>query len=557
MLVSIRLVGIRKAWSGVIVAVKDPSSESSRFSFEAVPFWIALLSVDERQLWHEGRLDAEAISLGISGWAVPLSVTAVGPIETPLLPRAGKLPAAPLLQLKESLTPMSELELVDQLQPWWSQPQALRLFGRPLLLLEGAQHLTHPYFSLRRLHRMASDLLLLTRDSGCVMQRMDQGFDGQIQALDDGSLDHPPNYLQHLRSAHHEMVSVGFWIPSVQALTQSRDPVWRDGSAEAYEEWLLQSTAWSCLRFLGEVEAPVFIASWQGHQRWYPSGSSTVNDNEFAVGTTSLSEGSQWRSWGKAQSEHVALLIHGYYLDKLAAMLHRLPAGGLQDGVPGLDLYVSTPFEQLDKAEVLLRSQGWPQVQLVGVANRGRDIAPFLLELLPAALQQRHSVFVKLHTKASPHLQKGDDWGQHLVDALLDFKFLEELPKLLLHDPSLGLLTPAGTLLPMSVALQRNAWHLRRLLLEQGCCGQWVLQQKFAAGSMVCGRLQALQPLLDLGLSLEHFEPESGQTDGTLAHALERWISLVILEQKLRIDVIPGTAVSVPRFGYGWLEPLA
>ena len=50
---------------------------------------------------------------------------------------------------------------------------------------------------------------------------------------------------------------------------------------------------------------------------------------------------------------------------------------------------------------------------------------------------------------------------------------------------------------------------------------------------MMAGRLSALRPLLDLGLRLDQFEPEAGQTDGTLAHALERWIGVVIQQQGL------------------------
>ncbi|MDA7685544.1 rhamnan synthesis F family protein [bacterium] len=182
-------------------------------------------------------------------------------------------------------------------------------------------------------------------------------------------------------------------------------------------------------------------------------------------------------------------MLHGHYLDKLETMLARLPAGGDCQGWPGLDIYVSTPLEQLDQVERLLRQQGWPRVHLVGVANRGRDIAPFLLELFPAALQQGHSAFVKLHTKVSPHLQKGDDWGEHLVDALLDPELLRELPERLRQHPSLGLLVPPGTLLPMSVALRANEQHLERLLHNQNWSGHWAAQQSYAAGSMVCGRL--------------------------------------------------------------------
>ena len=47
-------------------------------------------------------------------------------------------------------------------------------------------------------------------------------------------------------------------------------------------------------------------------------------------------------------------------------------------------------------------------------------------------------------------------------------------------------------------------------------------QQSFPAGSMYWCRLQALRPLLDVQLSEAEFEDETGQVDGTLAHAIER-----------------------------------
>jgi hypothetical protein len=54
---------------------------------------------------------------------------------------------------------------------------------------------------------------------------------------------------------------------------------------------------------------------------------------------------------------------------------------------------------------------------------------------------------------------------------------------------------------------------------------------------MFWARTAALRPLLDLGLSFGDFPPETGQTDGTLGHAIER-LYLYACE----------------RAGFGWLK---
>ena len=49
---------------------------------------------------------------------------------------------------------------------------------------------------------------------------------------------------------------------------------------------------------------------------------------------------------------------------------------------------------------------------------------------------------------------------------------------------------------------------------------------RFPVGSMFWARSAALKPLLDLDLQPQHFPPEAGQVDGTLAHAIERMLGV-------------------------------
>ena len=120
-------------------------------------------------------------------------------------------------------------------------------------------------------------------------------------------------------------------------------------------------------------------------------------------------------------------------------------------------------------------------------------------------------------------------------------------------DPKLGLFAPPGTLLKTSIALGCNADHLQMLLEKMQWDGAWALAQAYVAGSMMAGRLSTMKSMEQLDLTIENFETEKGQTDGTLAHALERLISWQYANQGLAIKIVPGNSPSVPEFGFGWV----
>ena len=77
-----------------------------------------------------------------------------------------------------------------------------------------------------------------------------------------------------------------------------------------------------------------------------------------------------------------------------------------------------------------------------------------------------------------------------------------------------------------------------------------LLARQYLGGSMFIAKVEVLRPLLLLGLQIEDFELESGQVDGTLAHALERWIGIVAETNGYSLAQLSGNDKLVPQFGF-------
>jgi lipopolysaccharide biosynthesis protein/glycosyltransferase involved in cell wall biosynthesis len=178
-------------------------------------------------------------------------------------------------------------------------------------------------------------------------------------------------------------------------------------------------------------------------------------------------------------------------------------------------------------------------VLLLREDNRGRDIRPFLVTLRKLA-QLGYKLACKIHTKQSPQLDNGDQWRSSLISPLLGgdsaIAIAEER---FLSQPDLGLLAPPGSLVDLSIQ-EINAGNrvwLDRLLPKMGRADLiGTYRTRFPAGSMYWFRVQALAGLVDLVLEDDSFEPETGQLDGTLAHAIERLIVLYASIEGYRVE---------------------
>jgi lipopolysaccharide biosynthesis protein/tetratricopeptide (TPR) repeat protein len=215
----------------------------------------------------------------------------------------------------------------------------------------------------------------------------------------------------------------------------------------------------------------------------------------------------------------LAVIVHAYYLDILPEILSRC---GSYEGQA--HFVFTTPPSQSSQLEAML--EGFAHsYEILPVDNRGRDVAPFL-QALAHIWERRFRYVLKLHTKKSTHRGDGGQWLQEFLGALADGRRLSAIIATLEHAPDIGLVGPASQVLPMNTYWGSNAARVQALARRLGVDDLDFRNRLFIAGTMFLARLEALEPLMALSLTSADFEIEEGQVDGTLAHALERLISV-------------------------------
>lgn len=244
-----------------------------------------------------------------------------------------------------------------------------------------------------------------------------------------------------------------------------------------------------------------------------------------------------------SQSRKLRLGIHVHLYNR-----HLYPElYGYLKAFPALfDLFLTVTDEKfIPIAEKIFRREGIPNLQkltVLLVENRGRDVAPWLVDL--AKYQNRYDLFCHLHGKESAQYETarsglGADWRDYLFINLLAQEAVEDIMYLFEIDPQLGIVFPE----PFEfIANIYNGAKLNLLgtmgedklfpgLLERmGMSGDIDMKTVFySVGTMMWYRPKALKPLFDLNLKYEDFPEEPIGVGGTLAHAVERLPPLVAL----------------------------
>ena len=204
-----------------------------------------------------------------------------------------------------------------------------------------------------------------------------------------------------------------------------------------------------------------------------------------------------------------------------------------------LDIYVTITdrdaqrtVENLFSAACIPHAQ---EVRVLPVPNRGRDIAPWVLDMRPC--QARYDLFCHVHAKESAHFDFGEQWRRYLFDNLLTPAAVGGILALFRQRPRLGCLFPP-VFPPLADFMNARGippsgldgeWGmardlLRRMGLRHRLCRSDLF---FPVGSMLWYRPAALRQLFTVDLRREEFAAEPIGVAGTLAHAIERLPALL------------------------------
>lgn len=212
-----------------------------------------------------------------------------------------------------------------------------------------------------------------------------------------------------------------------------------------------------------------------------------------------------------------ALVAHLYYLDLLPEILacrNILPAGAI--------LHLTVPVDRAEQAQELVIHL--PDVIIHPFENRGRDIAPFIC-LLNAGVFDDYDAVLKLHTKRSPQLWDGEIRRKLLFTLLAGERNATWRMLTAFEAKDTGIIGWRAAYRTARPYWMANEARVRDIVAKMKAPDE-AMRLGFFEGSMFWFRPTALDALRSLQLTQADFEPEAGQLDGTLHHAIERCFTI-------------------------------
>lgn len=208
------------------------------------------------------------------------------------------------------------------------------------------------------------------------------------------------------------------------------------------------------------------------------------------------------------------------------------------------DLYITLP-PHIEDADIIRILQDRPDTKVYAVENRGRDVLPFLLTMHHIGLDT-YRYICKLHTKKTGESPLGSVWRKLLYHDLIgSSETVTKTIALFESDPTVGQVTGKYTILDSERYAYGNNTKIKQLC--EAAHIPFPDTYTFAGGTMFWSQTEILAPLLKLFQNGELvFEEERGQKDHTLAHAIERFLGILVQHNDMHIAPSPSSYADLP-----------
>ena len=453
--------------------------------------------------------------------------------------------------IAQNHSPEDDINFIKDIEKALKDPRYIRINGKALLILYRPELLPDPSATARRWREYAKksgigDLYLLSAATFGFEDYKSINFDGLVQfpphSISATEISSTLKWLNPEFSGQvfdYQSISTNA-IDSIKknsntypcimmawdnvARKNENGHVFHNCSPNKYKKWLRNSFEY-VLKTSG-TENIVFINAWNewaegtylepDKKYGYSYLNATANViREFYKKDSTIAFEIEKSKNNFNKTSDAALVLYLYYEDLFEDFFQYFKKLGK------IDLFISLP-EHVSLDTILRIREKLPKAYLAIYENQGRDILPFI-NLFKVINNKKYKFLGKVHSKKTTYREDGSKIRQHLIESLLSKEIVKKILEKLNNDPRVGVIVPPESILSLSEPnyVVNNLDHLRILIQKMGQKNT-ALDFPFISGSMFWARTDALLHILNLQLSKDDFEEELGQTDGTMAHAIER-----------------------------------
>jgi lipopolysaccharide biosynthesis protein len=468
-------------------------------------------------------------------------------------------------------SPEDDLAFIQDVARYMRDPRYIRIDGKPLLLVYRPSLLPSARETAQRWRNWCGEsgvgeIFLAYTQSFEAVDPGKYGFDAAVEFPPNNSA--PPNITESVSPLTADFAcNVYDWRVLVERSEKYRQPgyalfrgvcpawdntprrksnatIFLNNSPMLYQRWLGNAIRDTQKFRANPDERLIFVNAWN---EW-AEGAYLEPDERFgyayleATRMALIKNTPVLKEEKKINQDKLAIVIHAFYVDIFREILGYLEKLRLPS-----KLFITTPFGQADIVKSMIEKCGF-DFRLMEVANHGRDVLPFF-KIIPEVIGEGFEVFLKLHTKKSTHRQDGRMWLNDILGKLVSQENAKRIMQTFTNDPDVGIVGPEDHIVPMTTYWGSNQKRVLGLAARLGVDKEKLMSAPFVAGTMFYGRISALKPMLNLAISDKDFEPESGQIDGTMAHAIERIFSISAIAANRKIIAIGKTSNQIVEDG--------